>query len=197
MKNFSRAVLAIALMGSSVSIFAAPGETIGSGSGSVTISGNLTTSTCSLAVTGNNQTFNLTHDQIKSASDGEELTRQTAGFSLNNCAKTPLLVTVTAQASEGDPLYNQFNEGDNIGIRYQLVGENMNDGRWTWNNSNSQVGNASAVFKNNGDADAMVFTPVSDSDTFNIHTRVVRHAKGGEQLQNTVSATYNYNIKYK
>ncbi|MBJ8362578.1 type 1 fimbrial protein [Citrobacter cronae] len=197
MKKNLLAVSTLAMAVMSGSAFAAPGDAIGNGTGNVNITGTVTTSTCGLSVTGADQTFALTKDQIVSAQAGDTLTTADATFTLNNCKGTALSVTMKGGAAYyADRLFNAFDKV--AGLRYQLRLQNGNDGRWAWDDG-SAVTVSEPVFPSDATQDnAIVFTAKTDADSFNVRTLVSR---SGENLPATlpseVKATYAYNITYK
>lgn len=187
--------LAMAVM--SGSAFAASGDVIGSGSGNIDITGTVTTSTCALTVASNAQTFKVTKDQIMAAKTGDRITSAESVFTVNNCKGTPLQVTMKGNIPDTDPLFSKFDK--EAGVRYTITGVNGTDGRWSWAKTGNLVTTSEFMFSaTQAQADAVVFTPASDSDVFNIKTNVLRNAIAiPATLPSELKATYAYNITYK
>lgn len=197
MKKNLMAVSVLALAVVSGSSFAASGDVIGSGSGNIDITGTVTTSTCALTVANNAQTFQVTKDQITAAKAWDTITSAEAVFTVNNCKGTPLQVTMKGSIpKDGDPLFNNFDK--DAGLIYSLTGVNGTDGRWVFSGGGA-VTNPDFMFSSTqAQANAVVFTPASDSDVFNIKTKVIRSPSAiPVTLPSEVKATYAYNITYK
>lgn len=195
MKKNLLAVSALAMAVMSGSTFAASGDAIGNGTGNVNITGTITTSTCALSVTGTDQTFSLTKDQIASAAYRDKIASADATFSVNSCKDIPLNVTMKG-TPDADPLFNAFDVA--AGLKYQLKLQNATDGRWAWANGGT-VTNAEPIFGSTTVQDqGIVFTALTDADTFNVRTYVVRDSNAlPTTMPSEVKATYAYNITYK
>lgn len=196
MKKNLLAFSALALTVMSSSVLAASGDTIGSGSGNVNITGTVTTSTCAMSVTGVDQKFNVTKDQISAAKAGDLVATADATFTLNNCKSTPLQVSMKGTPADGTDLFNAFDK--EVGVRYQLNARNTTDGRWTYYQGNP-VTETDAVFSNTkAQAQSIVFIPASDADSFVVRTNVLRNSKQiPASLPSEIKAMYAYNITYK
>lgn len=198
MKKNLLTVSTLAMAVLSGSAFAASGDVIGSGSGNIDITGTVTTSTCALAVNGTAQTFQVTRDQISAAKGGERITGAESVFTVSNCKGTPLHVTMKGAAPDTDPLFFKFDK--QAGIRYTLTAVDGTDGRWAWAGGTTPITNPNFMFRaDQPQSEGVVFTPVTDSDSFTVRTNVLRTPGVAvpETLPSEVKATYAYNITYK
>ncbi|EBA5797908.1 hypothetical protein BHG98_19500 [Salmonella enterica] len=194
MNKFKIAMIAAVTMGSA-SVFAASGDPITHGSGNVNITGSVVASTCSLNVTGTDQTFTLTRGELSNTAPGTTVATAEAEFTLHNCNDTPLNVNVSGTSFLNDPFYGKFDNLNN-GLRFQAVTED-NDGQWTSSTDGSAI-TGTIYWKMDG-SKTLSRTPAGDSDSFKILTKVQRVGPTSSlsSIPDSLSARYTYNVTYK
>ncbi len=188
--KYTTLAMVFGLMGSSAAM-AATGDPIGHGD--ITITANVTATTCSVNWNTTNNTVNLDPAMVKAASVSDSLGKVEQQFTLTNCNGTPTHLAFTAGNPElgfdaaiptgttdkDAPIYLQPSITTNSGIQ--------------WDTGKPYTANAN-ISMNPGKY--VIITPASDSSVYTV-TNDIKAGVGRASIEvKPYNITYTYNVTY-
>lgn len=188
--KYTTLAMVFGLMGSSAAM-AATGDPIGHGD--ITITANVTATTCSVNWNTTNTTVDIDSARVKAASLGDSLDKVEQQFTLANCNGTPTHLAFTATnydavaggaiptdtTTETAPIYLQPSLTTNSGIQ--------------WADGSDYTANSS-ISMNPGKY--VIITPASDSSVYTV-TNDIKAGVGRASIEvKPYNITYTYNVTY-
>lgn len=192
-----------ALTMSSASVFAAPGDPVTGGQGTVTVDGTVQMNTCAVAVDKTSVAATILKADFDKTGAGNEIPvtgdAATSTFTLSNCDAQPIkvLITPTSGAELADlsahwsiPATNQ------IGFRLSTPAGAISGGSWeslvSGNPWTSAVNYTSANFTANG----IKLIPSADTTTFPVTAFFSKRGSAAYSGPSTFATGYTYNLTY-
>lgn len=202
MNNVIKLSMIAALTMSSASVFAAAGDPVTGGSGSVTVDGTVQTNTCAVAVDKANLKVKILKADLDKSSGGVDLSvlgDTGSVFTLSNCSSQPIkvLITPTSGATIADMAPYWSIPGVNQ-VGYRLYSDTNQTVGATWNNlTNGNAWTGVINFTNSGLATVgMKLNPTADTATFPLNIAIAKRGSGVYNGPSTFSVGYTYNLTY-
>lgn len=204
MNNVLKLSMIAALTMSSASVFAAPGDPVGGGQGSVTIDGSVQTNTCAVAVDKQALTVKFMKADIDKAVTGADLTNMTGDtgstFTLTNCSGQPIkvLITPTGGSAMAMAPYWSIPGNNQLGLRLSTVSDKTTGATWSAIGATSEWKGTINFTSAANAASGLQLNPNSDTTTFPLN---VNFSKAGTSSAaytgpSTFTTGYTYNLTY-
>lgn len=191
-----------ALTMSSASVFAAAGDSVTGGQGSVTVDGTVQTNTCAVAVDKTSLTAKILKADLDASSGGVDLPvigDTTSTFTLSNCNAQPIKVVIkpTSGNSVTDMIpYWSITGTAQIGVRLATPAGTISGGSLASINSGnpwtSVVNYTNANIATNG----IKLIPSADTTTFPVTAFFAKRGSAAYSGPSSFTTGYTYNLTY-
>lgn len=204
MKNVIKLSMIAALTMSSASVFAAAGDPVTGGQGTVTVAGTVQSSTCSVAIDKASQTIHIKKSDYDALKNLDAIPGATdkSTFTLSNCNAAPVKVIITPtggnQIDSSNPFYTV---ADNTRVAVRIM-SNVTSGvtGGKWSNTDGSALSASAQNVNftmaTSVANGFRFTPTADTASFTVDTVMAKLGGIPYDGPSTFTTGYTYNLTY-
>ncbi|WP_370612387.1 hypothetical protein [Citrobacter meridianamericanus] len=202
MNNVIKLSMIAALTMSSASVFAAAGDPVTGGSGSVTVDGTVQTNTCAVAVDKTALTMKVMKADLDKSSGGVDLPTtgdSVSTFTLSNCSGQPIkvLITPTSGSAIADMApYWSIPATNQIGIRFATVTANVQGGKLKSVASGLEWTAASFNYTGPAASVGVGIEPSADTTTVPVSAYLAKRGSGAYTGPSTFTTGYTYNLTY-